>query len=345
MADQLVKAAQLPGVRLLVLAAVGDIQQDAKDRLAWLADKVSSDWLILDRLELARLLVAYGELCPRDGTWLAGAGCGVCGYRRASRRRVVRPPFTILTLEDTSVGNAKRFTAHILVPQGLSDDEVENRVRLAIPRLRAERYARNERVATVHGTRQADVIFLFVYEDATDRPFANWICRALWVAPSLKGPGPALFGDPDAQDPALRVDWNTTYEAMAELLSDRPDKGTYLTALDAYILDIEPLIAETRYLLSGNPTKEAEHALSRLAERFDAVRRPDQTKAAPHELTDLDNLLAAIDGDILNIGLPFGPLGPKTWPEAAQRLWLGRRALEQYDTDRRRFDFEREKVR
>ena len=70
---QLIRAAQIPTIGLVAMAAVGDIQDDAKRDLAFLADRVGLDWLLLDRGDLARLLAAYRELCPKDGTWTHGS--------------------------------------------------------------------------------------------------------------------------------------------------------------------------------------------------------------------------------------------------------------------------------
>jgi hypothetical protein len=72
---------ELPAAGILVLAAVGDIQDDAKGMLAHVAKSNDLDWAILDRRVLARIFVAYGEICPSDGSWLADLACPTCGYR------------------------------------------------------------------------------------------------------------------------------------------------------------------------------------------------------------------------------------------------------------------------
>jgi hypothetical protein len=345
-ADQLQRAAELPGVRLLVLAAVGDIQDDAKKRLAWLADRVGADWLILDRGDLARLFVAYAQLCPNDGNWIAGEPCPSCGYRRR-RYRQARAPFTILTLEDVSTAAAKRFGVHILVPPDLSEDEIEARVRSAIPDLRSEGYSRNEQVEQRHGDRLADVVFLYVYEDISDRPHANWIVRAQWISPDLDDRvSPMRYGQPDAVDPALTIDWNSSYDAIAAVLANRLDKGTYLREVDQYLANAALVVSEARPILDApvlSPT--AETALGRLANLVDRLEGPDRSKAPPHELSDLDDIFEALTSDLLNLALPFGERGQLTWPDVRTRQWLGRQAIERYDVDLTKMKFEREKVR
>jgi hypothetical protein len=71
---------ELPGVGLIVLAAVGDIQDDAKGMLAHVGRTSDIDWAIFDRRVLARIFVAYGEICPNDGNWLSASPCTTCGY-------------------------------------------------------------------------------------------------------------------------------------------------------------------------------------------------------------------------------------------------------------------------
>ncbi len=346
-ADQLQRAAALPSVGLIVLAAVGDIQDDAKQRLAWLADRVKADWLILDRGDLARLFVAYGELCPNDGSWLGGKACAKCDYRRPASGRVSRPPYTILSLEDVSTGGAKRYGVHLLVPPGLRDDEIEARVRTAIPALRAQRYSRNKQVESAHGRRLADVVFLFVYEDVTDRPFANWICRALWVSPDLDERfAPTRLGTPDSIDTALQVQWNSTYDVMAALLADRLDKGTYLRDLDRYLAAADRIVAEARSILEASTTaRKGDKALADLAQRIDDLPRPDRSRAAPHELADLDTAFEGVDSNLVDLGLFFTKRGREVGPEAATRRRLGLKAINDYEADLAKLKFERFKVK
>jgi hypothetical protein len=346
-ADQLQRAAALPDIGLLILAAVGDIQDDAKQRLAWLAGRVNADWLVLDRGDLARLFAAYGELCPHDGSWLAGTPCRACGFRLPSKGRTLRPPYTILSLQDTSFAISKRYSVHLLVPPGLEEHEIEARLRAAIPVLRKEHYSRNQKVEAAHGERLADVLWVFVYEDVADRPFANWICRGLWMSRNLDPRfAPASFGNPDALDPELRIEWSTIHEAVTSLLSDRLDKGTYLRDLDRYLSGVHGLMAQATTILDEpSLTIDGEQALEGIGRHIEQLPRPDESKVAPYELADLDDAFAAVDVDALNLGLFFSARGREVWPEIARRQWFGRKAVADYRVARAKLDFERAKVR
>ena len=345
-AHQLQRGAAFPGVDLLILAAVGDIQDDAKDGLARLAGWVDADWLILDRSDLARLLAAYGELCPRDGSWLGGNPCPTCGNRRPTRAQTTRPPYTVLSLEDTSFATARRYGVHLLVPPGLVEAEVEARLRAAVPGLRHQQYS-NSHGAAVLGDRLADVLWVYVYEDVADRPYANWICRALWVSPDLDPRfAPLSFGDPDPLDPALRIEWSTIHEAVAVLLADRLDKGPYLRDLDRYVLGVGVLIDRAASILAEPAlTVDGDRALQDLCERIDRLPRPDQSKFPPHELTDLDETFGGVEANAATLGLIFSARGRGVWPEASRRQWLGRKTIADYGAWRAKLAFERARVR
>lgn len=276
---------------------------------------------------------------------MSGRPCRVCGFGRASVRGR-RPPYHVLTLEDASFAGAKRYGAHILLPPGLSEPEVEARAAAAVEEVRRSRYTRNEQVEELHGGRDADVVFLFVYEDIADRPFANWICRALWISPELDTRWhPLLFGQPTS-DPSLRLEWNASYELIAQMLSDRQDKGTYLVALDTFLVRGSEIVDEARRVLAEGPlTPDRDARLRAIAGRIDDIPRPEGTMAPLHELAELDNLFAGLDGDLINLSLPFGDQGVKTWPESERRHWLANSAVQAWDRDLVRLRPLREAVR
>jgi hypothetical protein len=343
-AHQLQRAAALPGVGLIVLAGVGDIQDDAKQTIGWLADKAAIDWLILDRADLAHLFIAYGELCPNDGSWLNGAPCPKCGWSRESNLRTRPREPTILSLEDSSHAAARRYGVHLLVPASLSRAEIASMIRGLVPDLRAEDYSRNEQAEAAFGGRLADVLFIFVYEDVMDRAAANWICRAQWISPTLpEHARPMLWGEADSTDPALTIDWNTAHGAISAVLSDRLQKGPYLRKVDSYVTGAIRLADWAGTILEETAVDETD--LASLSERVERLDGPDRSRSAPFECADLDNAFEALAGDLMNLALPFTERGQATWLERATRLRLARDALRRFRTDLEALQFEREKVR
>ena len=345
--DQVLRAFQLPGVELVVLAAVGDIQDDVKKHLAWLADNAGVDWMILDRGDLANLLVVYGQLCPADGSWIAGSRCS-CGYSVVSEPpRGAEETFHVLSLTDSSFALAKRYGANILVAQGLSRPAIERLLVKAVAEIRASDYTRNELVERTHGKRLADVVWLFVYSDIADQLMTNWIARALWVAGSLRPESrPSLFGEVSSQDPQLRIDWAEQHQWMVEFRrSHTAQKGAYLRQLDAYIKSAMSIVLSARQLLEhGSLSSADESNLARMGEAAEGLAGPDPTLLPPYELADLDSAHDQVVAAVGNLFLPFSPRGQQTWPDQGRRLWLARKALDQWDLELASLDFERRKV-
>jgi hypothetical protein len=348
-ADQLIRAFQLPGVGLVVLAAVGDIQDDVKQRLAWLADAAGVDWMILDRGDLARLLVVYGQLCPNDGSWITGTNCA-CGYsnRAAPPLSGGADSFHVLSLSDNSFALAKRYSANILVAQGLTRQATEQLVVKAVAQIRASDYTRNELVERTHGKRLADVVWLFVYSDVTDQLMTNWIARALWVADSVKPEyRPSRIGEVSVFDPQLQIDWAQLHDWMVEYRSSHTaTKGAYLRELDGYVKEAKSLVVDARQLIErGSLSSTDEAELARLGDEADRLAGPDQMLLPPYELADLDTAHGQVAASIGNLFLPFSPRGQETWPDQSRRLWLARQALDYFDRELSMLEFERQKVR
>lgn len=76
---QLLKLRQVPGLHLMVLLAVGNIQDDIKRDLLQQAADAGCDYLIVDAVDVARLFIAYQHVCPSDGTPFVDGECPTCG--------------------------------------------------------------------------------------------------------------------------------------------------------------------------------------------------------------------------------------------------------------------------
>lgn len=65
---QFAKARQVPDIGLMVLVAVGHIQDDAKRDFFQSAKDAGCDYLIIDARDCGRLLIAFRKVCPIDGS-------------------------------------------------------------------------------------------------------------------------------------------------------------------------------------------------------------------------------------------------------------------------------------
>ncbi|MDP6556032.1 MAG: hypothetical protein QGG71_15290 [Pirellulaceae bacterium] len=64
---QFAKLRTIEGLQLMVFAAVGSIQDDAQRDFLQTAKDAQCNYLVMNVLDLARLLIAYGKVCPEDG--------------------------------------------------------------------------------------------------------------------------------------------------------------------------------------------------------------------------------------------------------------------------------------
>jgi hypothetical protein len=56
------------GIRVAIFAAVGKIQDEAQRNFSTRAKNEGWLWIIMHAMDLARLFIAYGKICPQDGT-------------------------------------------------------------------------------------------------------------------------------------------------------------------------------------------------------------------------------------------------------------------------------------
>ncbi len=62
------KLATVPKLRVAIFAAVGTIPDEAQRNFSTRAKNEGWLWIIMDAMDLARLFIAYGKICPHDGT-------------------------------------------------------------------------------------------------------------------------------------------------------------------------------------------------------------------------------------------------------------------------------------
>jgi superfamily II DNA or RNA helicase len=82
---QIYRLRKIDGLRYAVLAVVGDLLDQAKEEFVSTAIAIGCDYAILDANDIARVLVALGFLCPRDGNRIIAGRCP-CGYRPELRQ-------------------------------------------------------------------------------------------------------------------------------------------------------------------------------------------------------------------------------------------------------------------
>ncbi|HEU5351728.1 MAG TPA: DEAD/DEAH box helicase family protein [Terracidiphilus sp.] len=83
---QFYRLSKIDGLRFAVFAASGNVLDPAKEEFCSTARRLSCRYAILDAIDLARLFVAFGFLCPRDAQKIVAGRCS-CGY--SPQRRIL----------------------------------------------------------------------------------------------------------------------------------------------------------------------------------------------------------------------------------------------------------------
>jgi hypothetical protein len=81
---QLYRLERVPGLNYAILAATGTVLDEVKAQFVSICTRLGFAYCVMDAHDLARIFVAYGFLCPRDGEKLCGGNCR-CGYSPLNR--------------------------------------------------------------------------------------------------------------------------------------------------------------------------------------------------------------------------------------------------------------------
>jgi superfamily II DNA or RNA helicase len=97
---QIYRLEKIPSLDVAVFAAAGTVLDPAKEQFVSTAQRVASQYCIVDATDLARIFIAYGFVCPRDGHRITAGRC-VCGYSPAKRILNIFQNETLKALDDS----------------------------------------------------------------------------------------------------------------------------------------------------------------------------------------------------------------------------------------------------
>jgi len=83
-AHQIYRLEKITGLNFMFFMASGTILDEAKEQFCSTAERLKCEYVICDAIDLARLFVAYGFLCPRDAHRIVAGRCK-CGYSPKKR--------------------------------------------------------------------------------------------------------------------------------------------------------------------------------------------------------------------------------------------------------------------
>lgn len=78
-AHQFLKAVTIPGLEVIVFLATGVITDEAFRDFTHVATQSGCDFLVINTLDVARIFISYGKICPNDGKPLDAYRCS-CGF-------------------------------------------------------------------------------------------------------------------------------------------------------------------------------------------------------------------------------------------------------------------------
>lgn len=352
---QFAKLRQLPDLGLSVFLAVGDIQDDAQRDFITLSLDADCDFLIVDALDCARLLLAYDKICPIDGTTYDNLGLCKNGHIQDSGiklefsvRENIR--FEVPSLRDVSHGGAKRYSAILLVDRHYSKDVLRQIAIDATEEIKRSTYHRNERLQKAWGEIEAQVVWLYFSGELGDIRQTNWICRTEWIDPKLNPRmRPARMKADEVVD-QVSITWNKNYQAKKEFNQEHTaTKGEILSILEPMIersLDNFGKVTELHDIRNRNEITEQEliSHMQRLCPEINSIyMQGGDLPLPPDDMKDYDQLAQSIFSLLDNICLYYSEKGLKTWPDENRRI-LVNMGIKDLHREIERLSFEKEKI-
>ncbi len=351
---QIVRVQQLHHLGLIVLLAVGDIQDDAKRDLLFTATNTRADYMIVDMDDIARLFIAAHKICPKDGTPYEGGRCRKCGTPASEPIKVTvnifeEPRYDILSHEDVSIGTAKRYKATILTDPHYSKETVKEVIKAATLELRQSTFYGSKQAAERFGKQEAGCVFLFVYVDRRDLQPVNWVCRTSWIRSDV----PEMFRPPTSGDDwigEIQIDWRADYDQMRTFwLSRFVKKETWTQQVEQLLPIVERMVQEVEKLLDqykrNQAAKDTVHqTLTRMeTQATNLYQKAGEQGLAPPECQQCETIFQCMMGSFHTIFLPFMTGGKANW-DWEQKHRIVQDGLQRYTEEHREFLYEWKRI-
>jgi len=353
---QFARLRRIPSLDLIILIAVGNIQDDAQMDFIQTATDAGCDYLIIDTHDLARLFIAYEKICPKDGLPY-NEKIGTCknGHVRdkgitieMEAREEIK--YTILSQKDVSHTGAKRYSATILLDRHYPKEVIRTTIQEVTKKLKYSNYYRNERVKFRWGKTPAHVIWLFIAHDVEDIQNVNWVCQACWIDPSLPvDVRPLGLGGNESLD-GIEILWNDSYKARKEFFEKyRGSKEEVLESTNSILNEMINLaklvIKYFEGYKQGKITEEKfiskmQEMESNVVELYD---NSGNIPFPPPDCEDYDQACQSIFATIHNMFLYYSKRGLEIWSKP-NRDWLMQSTIKRFYKDLDRIRFEESKL-
>lgn len=352
---QVIRLRQLPGLGLIALVAVGHIQDAAKRDFVQMALDADCNYLIVDAVDCARLLLAYEKICPKDGTPFDQNGSCLYGHKLDAGIELVVPvrgnlQYEIPEIRDVSHGGARRLTAKILVNPNYGRDVLRRIVREATDKVRISTYYRNDKVRNRWHDTEAHVVWLYFACDLQDLRTSNWLLRTQWIDPALDPTMRPLEMSASEKVDSISVSWNESYASMRRFYSDHTvEKGEALARLDPLVDTAQGLGTRiSQWFVSFEKGDIDEPSLAQnihsVSKHIASITDESMNLPFPPEdIKDYDTIAQSMFGHLDNMRLYYSEQGIETWP-TENRTVLMRLTTKDFFEDLERLQFERKKL-
>lgn len=352
---QIYKARTIPQVELLVLLAVGNIQDEASANFVQSATDAGSDFMIVNATDVARLFIAYHKLCPKDGVPYIDGKCSQCGIPEDQPIEIIlkvyeKPLYDITSQSDNSFGPVKRYSADVLTDSHYSKAVIREIIRNSTWQLRRSSFYGSEQARRQFGDKEADVVWLFVFYSEFDRQQRNCACHSLWISPKL----PKEFRPIDLDNAEwvddIQLNWQANYETWRDhLLQQKTTKENWiqkirdlLPEIDYVSEYIQKAVASFEALqINQNRLEEKLKYIEEIASRI--YRSANEMMLPPLECTDCNMLFHRTISQLHNSLVPFANWGKAGW-DWSNRLYILKKTLKDHKDSLQQFLYEWRKV-
>lgn len=349
---QIIRLHNLPNLNLLVLLAVGDIQDNIKQDLLNVAKPTNADFLVIDAVDVARLFIAYQKLCPQCGLPFEKGHCRGCNMPASTPIKLSldvyeEPHYERLSIEDMST-RIKRYKLRIRTDPHYSKAVLKEVIKRAVEDAKHERIYNSDNAERRFGNQEPDYIIVFVFLSIQDSQIPNPVCRAAWLRPGIeKSEAPFLASDAEKLGD-IEISWSTVYDYIKQ--STIGTKTSWIQRVSETFPEIEKLMDQARAYLSdfdnrGITRDQLNESLKQLYPRVEDVEaRATATHVAPIECNDCDIAFQGLRGRFGNAFIAFAPHVREEESNSERALYLLRYSIRDYQADRERFLSELRKV-
>lgn len=352
---QFLKLRQMKDLGLMVFAAVGNIQDDVQRDFIQVAIDANCDYLMIDSQDLARLLIAYKKICPKDGTPYNDTGACREGHyldKGLSIEMEVRekPKPNIVNLKDVSYAGAKRYSANILIDKHYSKDVIRKIIQEETEKIKYSNYYRNSIVKKHWGKRTAQVVWLHIALTLEDINTSNWICQTCWIDPSLENnwrpqdlKGNEKLGD-------IEILWNDNYIQYRDFFEGFHGSKEKLINVTYPLLEKMREIFEAIYSLfkkycDGNiQENDFISKMQKLEPKINEIYdKSGEIPLPPADCKDFYEACKICFADFDNFSLYYSKKGLEIWSKS-NRDWLMQENLKRFLKEMEAVNFEEKKL-